>query len=135
MLGNNLGAYKKIARISDSPREIEARVLTQGAVKLKKCLDNWEEKGMRRILFDALIYNQKIWTIFQSELSKEDNQQPLEIRKNLLSLSVFINKQIRSAMVEPSSKKLNSIIDINMSIAKGLGMSDETDVKTGFKAV
>jgi flagellar protein FlaF len=129
MLENNLKIYKKMARISESPRQTEARVLTQGAVKLKKCLDNWGGKGRRFRLYEALIYNQKIWTIFQSELSKEDNHQPLETRKNLLTLSAFIIKQIRSAMAEPSLKKLNSIININMIIAQGLGMSEKPETE------
>jgi len=123
MSNNQLDAYKKISKITETPRETEARVLMQGAIKLKRCLDAWEEKGWRKRLHDSLNYNQKIWTIFQSELSKNDNQQPLEIRKNLLSLSVFINKKIRSAMVDPSKAKLNTIININMNIAQGLGTS------------
>lgn len=123
MLGSKLNAYKKIIKLYESPRETEARVLTQGAVRLKRCLDDLEENGMHRMLYDALRYNQKIWTIFQSELSKKDNQQPMDIRKNLLTLSVFINKQIRSAMADPSPETVNSIIDINMSIAQGLGMT------------
>jgi len=130
MSNNQLDAYKKIRKITETPRETEARVLIQGAVKLKRCLETWEEKGRRMKLHDALTYNQKIWTLFQSELSKNDNHQPLEIRKNLLSLSVFINKKIRSAMVEPSKAKLNTIININMNIAQGLGISpNNTPVK------
>lgn len=122
MLNNPMNAYKKIQKLTETPRETEARVLTQGALKLKKCLDAWEEKGRRRVLHEALTYNQKIWTLFQLELSKPDNQQPLEIRKNLLSLSAFIIKKIRSAMVEPTRAKLNTIININMNIADGLNI-------------
>jgi flagellar biosynthesis activator protein FlaF len=124
MSDNPLNVYKKIKRISETPRETEARVLTQGAIKLTRCLDAWEEKGRRRMLHDALTYNQKIWTLFQSELSNPENQQqPLEIRKNLLSLSVFIIKKIRSAMIDPTRAKLDTIININMNIAQGLGVS------------
>jgi len=130
MSGSNLNAYKKIIKLTESPRETEARVLAQGAAKLNRCLENWEEKGTRRMLYDALIYNQKIWNIFHLELSREDNQQPIDIRKNLLTLSVFIHKQIRSAMADPSPEKLNSIININMSIAQGLGMSTDKAEKT-----
>jgi len=120
MSNNSLNAYKKIGILTETPRETEARVLTQGAVKLRQCLDNFEE-GMSLKLYDALIYNQKIWSVFQTDLSRETNPQPPEIKKNLLTLSNFIHSQIRSAMIEPSPEKLNSIININITIAKGLG--------------
>jgi len=132
MINNQLDTYNKIKKLYETPRETEARVLTQGAVKLKKCLDAWEEKGRRKMLHEALTYNQKIWTIFQSELLKKDNHQAPDIRKNLLSLSVFINRKIRSAMVEPSQAKLNTIININMNIAQGLGMTPKPE-STGDK--
>jgi flagellar biosynthesis activator protein FlaF len=127
MLKRRLNTYKKIAKSSESTRQTEARVLTQGAAKLNKCLDTLDDQGMHRALYDALIYNQKIWTIFQSELSREDNQQPLEVRKNLLTLGAFIHKQIRSALANPSQEKLNSIININMTIAKGLAISPKSN--------
>jgi flagellar biosynthesis activator protein FlaF len=121
MLNNSLNTYKKIGKLTETPRETEARVLTQGAVKLRQCLDNFEE-GMSVKLYEALIYNRKIWSIFQSDLSKESNPQPHEIKKNLLTLSNFIHSQIRSAMIDPSPEILNSIININITLAKGLGM-------------
>jgi flagellar biosynthesis activator protein FlaF len=123
MLGNNLNAYKKIVKICETPRETEARVLTQGATKLQRCLDQWDDQGMNMMLYEALKYNKKIWTLFLLELQKADNPQPPETRKNLLSLSAFILKRISSIMENPSAEKLNSIIDINITIAKGLSMN------------
>lgn len=123
MLNNSFSAYVKMEKMTSTPRETEAWVLTKGAAKLKKCIDNWEQKGTQRNLYQALIYNKKIWTLFQSELSKQNSPQPVGIRRNLLILCTYINKQIRSAMAEPSRAKLASIIEINMIIARGLGMS------------
>ena len=122
MENNYLRTYNNIGKITSTPRETEARILIQGAAKLHRCVEEWDVNGSKRPLYDALIYNRKIWTLFQSELSKESSPQPTGIRKNLLSLSIYINKQIRAAMEEPSREKLNSILDINMIIAKGLEM-------------
>jgi flagellar biosynthesis activator protein FlaF len=121
MVNNSLNAYKKARNLFESPRETEARVLSQGAAKLKKCLDNWDEEGMNRTLYEALRYNQKVWTIFQADLANGNSQQPQEVRENLLSLSIFILRAIQSAMQSPVPEKINPIIDINMSIAQGLG--------------
>ena len=120
-----LKAYKKISKITDSLRDTESRVLTQGAVKLKTCLNNWDGKGFRGQLNEALVYNNKIWTLFQSELSKKHNQQPIEIRNNLLKLSMFIKRQISAAMGNPTKSILENIININLLIARGLEMSPE----------
>jgi flagellar biosynthesis activator protein FlaF len=115
-----LNAYNKIGKITSTLRETEARVLTQGAVKLKICLNNWEGRDSRSQLNEALIYNNKIWTVFQSELSKKQNQQPAEIRGNLLKLSMFVKRQISAGMGNPTKSILENIININMLIARGL---------------
>lgn len=120
MDNNYIKAYKQIGKITSSLRETEARVLSQGAVKLKICLNNWDGKTFRRQLTDALIYNNKIWTLFQSELSKNTNHQTEEIRTNLLRLSIFIKRQISAAMGNPSKSILENIININLLIARGL---------------
>ena len=65
-------------------------------------------------------YNQRIWTIFQSELSKEDNPLPNQIKLDLLRLSAFIDKRIFEMMAYPEAEKLNIIIRINENIAAGL---------------
>jgi flagellar protein FlaF len=124
-----LNAYKKIERTTSPPRKNEARVLTEGALKLRQCQDNWKTEDRNVRLHAALEYNRRIWSIFQSELLKADNALPMELRKNLLSLSVFIDKQIFKAMAYPSPEILNPIIDVNMGIAKGLRMSPDDESK------
>jgi flagellar protein FlaF len=115
-------AYKKVERMTNPPRKNEARVLTEGALKLKQCQDHWDSKDRRTLLKHALQYNRRIWSIFQTELLKAENPLPMELRKNLLSLSVFIDKQILQATAHPSPEVLDPIININMGIAAGLRM-------------
>ena len=50
---------------------------------------------------------------------------PDEIRQNILSLSVFIDKHTVSALAEPSDRKLRVLVDINRNIAAGLMTSTE----------
>jgi flagellar biosynthesis activator protein FlaF len=49
-----------------------------------------------------------------------DNQLPLDIKENILSLSVFIDKHTVSALAEPAGRKLRVLIEINRNIASGL---------------
>ncbi len=103
-----------------SGREIEAAVLTKAALKLKECQNNWEADNRDQKLEEALKFNQRIWSIFQAELAKEDNPLPAQLRRDLLSLSAFIDRRILETMAYPSPEKLTIVIDININIAAGL---------------
>ena len=120
MYNNPLEAYKTIEKKTMPGRETEARVLTQAALKLINCRDNWSAKDQDEKLDEALKYTQRIWSIFQGELSNEDNQLPRQLRINLLRLSSFIDKRIFETMSYPSPEKLTAVININQNIAAGL---------------
>lgn len=124
-----LKAYKDVEKNTASPRENEARILTEGASKLQLCQEKWESEERDMILDAALKYNQRIWTFFQGELARPDHPLPKETRLNLLRLSSFIDRQIFRTMAAPSPEKLDSIININLGIAKGLRMNIKPQVE------
>ena len=103
-----------------SGREIEATVLTKAALKLKECQNNWNAENRDQKLDEALKFNQRIWSILQAELAKEDNPLPMQLKRDLISLSVFIDRRILETLAYPSPEKLSIIIDINNNIAAGL---------------
>jgi flagellar protein FlaF len=103
-----------------SGRETEARVLTQAALKLIDCQKNWDAPDRKNRLDAALKYNQRIWSIFQAEISKSDNPLPINIKRNIMYLSRFIDQRIFDTMAFPDANKLNIIIKINQNIAAGL---------------
>ena len=120
MHNNPLEAYKTVDKKTMPGRETEARVLTQAALKLKDCRDNWSAQDRDEKLDEALKYTQRIWSIFQGELSNEDNPLPRQLKMNLLRLSSFIDKRIFETMSYPSPEKLTAVININQNIAAGL---------------
>jgi flagellar biosynthesis activator protein FlaF len=87
---------------------------------LQQCRDDWQAEDRDEKLAEALKYNQMIWSVFQSELTKPDNQLPAKLREDLLSLSVFIDKRIFDVMAFPAPEKLSVIININLNLAAGL---------------
>ena len=120
MYNKALNAYKSVEKTTVSGRETEARVLTEAAIKLRTCQKKWDAENRSELLDEALTYNQRIWTIFQAELGKEDNPLPDNIKLDLLRLSAFIDKRIFEIMAYPDPEKLNIIIKINENIAAGL---------------
>ena len=126
MYRNPLEAYQTVDRTTMSGRETEARVLAQAALKLKDCQDNWNAKDRNVRLDEALKYNQRIWSVFQSELAREDNPLPGQLKQDLLSLGVFIDRRIFETMAFPDPEKLTAIININQNISAGLRGSSVT---------
>lgn len=120
MYANPVGAYETVSKMTMSGRETEAAVLTKAARKLKVCQEHWDTADRDGLLDEALKYNQRIWSIFQSELSREDNPLPMQLRLDIIRLSAYIDRRIFETMAEPSPNKLNIIIDINNNLASGL---------------
>ena len=120
MYSSPLQAYETVSKKTMSGREIEATVLSKAARKLKECQENWDAKDRNEKLNAALKYNQLVWSIFQSELNKDDNPLDKQLKLDLLRLSAFIDRRIFESMADPSPEKLNIVIDINNNIAAGL---------------
>jgi flagellar biosynthesis activator protein FlaF len=120
VLQNAVKSYQSVDKETMSGRETEARVLTQAALKLVDCQNNWDAAGLKQRLDDALKYNQRIWSIIQVEVSKTDNPLPDQIKQNILLLSRFVDKRIFDTMAFPEKQKLSIMIKINQNIAAGL---------------
>ncbi len=117
---NPMDAYKKVEQDTLSGSEVEAAVLVKAAKKLEECQKGWDADGWESKLDESLKFNQLIWSIFQSELSAEDNPLPKELRLNLLRLSSFIDGRSLDTLAYPASEKLTILININRNIAAGL---------------
>ena len=117
---NPMDAYKKVEQDTLSGSEVEAAVLVKAANKLQDCQDQWGEGGGEQNLDESLKFNQLIWSIFQSELSANDNPLPKELRINLLRLSSFVDGRSLDTMAYPAPDKLTILININRNIAAGL---------------
>jgi flagellar protein FlaF len=120
-----LEAYQKTHKMAMTDREVEASVLTKGALMLKRCQSEWNRGGNNGLLDEALRYNQLIWTIFQGELGRADHPMPKALREKILTLSLFIDKRIFEVMAYPDPGKLDAIININLNLAAGLRGSAE----------
>jgi len=112
--------YRNMHKMNLTGRDLEAAVLTKAAQKLTFCQNNWEASDREEKLAEALKYNQRVWTLFQSELSNPENPLPKKLKEDLLSLSAFIDKRIFDILSFPAPEKLNAIININLNIAAGL---------------
>lgn len=92
-------------------------------------LENYDDKKKLR---DALRLNWRLWTIFQAELTVEqEHNVPDDLRIDMLTLCKFVDKHTLETMKEPTPEKVVVLIDLNRNIAQGLlasleGPAEET---------
>ena len=120
-------SYESGTRAAPSGRELEAAALYKSARQLEGCRRDWDAPDHAQQLEDALRFNQRLWTFFQSELSADDCALPLELRRNLLQLSAFIDRRTFEVMASPSPEALQTLVEINRNIAAGLATQATPD--------
>ena len=116
---NTSQAYRSSQRLGSNARDTEAQALLEAARRLDAAAGN-DDRDVYRA---ALRLNWRLWTIIQADVAGEGSPLPDEIRQNILSLSVFIDRHTVKALAEPDKTKLRILIDINRNIAAGLMMN------------
>jgi flagellar protein FlaF len=111
-------AYGKVAKQTSSPRDLEADLLLKAAARLQAVCDGWEQD--RGPVEEALLYNRKLWSIFLTSVTRQDNPLPEQVRNNVANLGVFVMNQTMSLITEPKREKLGALISINRELAAGL---------------
>jgi len=117
MSKDKVGAYQQQQKRNLTPREVEAMAFTKAALLLE------EAKGKSKNLDEyakALRFNHLLWTIIQADLTDPANQLPDEIKANVMSLSIFVDKQTTKALRSSEPRELDILITINRNLAAGL---------------
>ena len=115
-----ISGYQQTQKTVDTNREataaeIDAMVLRQAAERLQKAKETPDDDYFE----ETLLYNQLIWTVIQSEMTAE-NPLSEEIKANLISLSIFVDKQTAKAIGTREPDLLDTLININRNISLGL---------------
>jgi flagellar protein FlaF len=111
-------AYGAVAKQIASPRDLEADLLLKAAARLQAVRDAWDTNKSN--LDDALLYNRKLWSIFLTSVTSDENPLPVEIRQNVANLGLFVMNHTQTAMLDRKPERLSSLININREIATGL---------------
>lgn len=120
MSANPLDAYQSVENSTLDGRDLEASILNKAALRLADVQQRWDAPDLDQRLDEALKYNQRVWTFFQAEVSQADNPLPVDVKRNILQLSAFIDRRIFEVMAYPAPEKLDALININRGIAAGL---------------
>lgn len=123
MSKDKVAAYAQQQKRNLSPREVEAMAFTKAAVLLEEAK---QKTGSIEEYSKALRFNHLLWTIIQADLTEPENQLPNEIKANIMSLSIFVDKQTTKAMRSSNAADLDVLININRNLAAGLRSNTAT---------
>ncbi len=68
----------------------------------------------------ALTYNRKLWTVFMTSVTTDENPLPTLIKQNVANLGIFVMNHTISTLATPEARKLDVLININKELATGL---------------
>lgn len=132
----SLAAYKKTIRESETPRQIERRILsrvTHDLAEQGKGFDSSETSAERLAILsgglrDTLYENQRFWAALRYDLAEPGNAMPDTMKASLISLALWVDRQTSALMSGEGT--LGGLIEINANIAAGLaGQSATTAVR------
>ncbi|MDA0306948.1 MAG: flagellar biosynthesis regulator FlaF [Proteobacteria bacterium] len=115
---SGISVYQRMQKLSMTPSMAEAAAFSRAASLLAKAQANPVDYSSYQA---ALNFNQLLWTLLQADLSSPANRLPAEMKKDLLSLSLFVDKQTAMALANTKAAYLDALIDINRDLARGLG--------------
>ena len=105
--------------VEDSPKEMRARerqAMDQAVVMLKAA----QEKGAgSHEMTEALAFLRQLWAIFLDDLGNPDNELPQQLRAGLISIGIWMNKEIDRIRTRKTDD-LTAMIEINEIIKTGL---------------
>ncbi len=125
---NKLKAYQQndsYARIPQPglPTYTEAWALIEAARRMATSADFADQSNIadRNKVRDSIRLNWRLWTIFQAEMTVDDQEGiPDDIRMNMLTLCKFVDQHTVETLKEPTPEKVSTLIEINRNIAAGL---------------
>lgn len=105
--------------LDDSPKDMRARE-RQALERSIELLSAAEKAGPHtREAVEANTFSTKLWTILVEDLGMAENQLPKQLRADLVSIGLWVLKELEEIRME-RSKNYRGIIDITNSIAQGL---------------
>ena len=126
MSQDKIQAYAQTQKSSMAPREVEAMAFTKAALMLEEAKNNTDDYDSYA---SALKFNQLLWTIIQADIVDKENELPAQLKANILSLSIFVDKQTVKALADTKTRHIDSLININKNLAEGLMAKVESEVE------
>ncbi|EPX78021.1 flagellar biosynthesis regulator FlaF [Salipiger mucosus] len=119
----SVSAYKKTIKNTETPRDIERRIISQVTTRLTQVQEDFDAAEQRRFAItneirEAVYDNQRLWITLKADLMAEENKLSPELRADLISLSMWVDKQCTSVLNGEGT--IAPLIEVNQNIINGL---------------
>lgn len=118
-------AYRRSLNTTQSPREVEYRLLAQVTAALIEA--QGDPKDLSRKI-DAVNWNKQVWDAFMVDVNDPENRLPRELRAAIISLAIWVTKE--TSLVIDDKADLEALIAVNKDIMKGLEPRRAATVET-----
>jgi flagellar protein FlaF len=112
----SLQAYQQAAQRAETPRDIEYRLFGQVTRALMDAAET--DSGQIGARMDALDWNRRLWSVLAADCSSPSNQLPVQLRANIISLSLWVNRHTSAIM--RNEAEFGPLIDVNKLMMQGL---------------
>lgn len=121
-----LTAYARRQAEGLSGRALEAAIFERCAADMQAVLNRGSATPAE--LFRAIERNREFWAMCLASAADENCPLPEELKVNIGQLAVFMEAQMRKAVVEQDVKALEPMVYINRNLAAGLRGKPGTDL-------
>lgn len=112
--------YHKSQQKMETPRQVEYRAFVLATRQLMEAARGSDTKK----ICEAAQFNRELWTVLQADLADSRNKLPDQLKANLLSLSIWVQRQTSAVMRGEAS--VDSLVQVNTDIMEGLKGGPET---------
>ncbi|MBM3570446.1 MAG: flagellar biosynthesis regulator FlaF [Alphaproteobacteria bacterium] len=105
--------YAATQTATENPRDTEYRLFARVTNAL---LNNQDANTTGYI--QAIDWNRRLWLTLQADLASEENKLPKELKAQLISLLIWVDKHSRKAM--RGEETVAPLIEVNRAIMEGL---------------
>ena len=113
----SIQAYQRAATQADSPRDLEYRAFGAVTAGLVRIRDNPNVETAARL--EALDANRRLWNVLSADCSAPENQLPLQLRGQIISLAMWVARYTRDVIRQGAD--LEPLIEVNRTMMEGLG--------------
>ena len=112
----SLQAYQRAAEQAEGPKQTEYRLF--GLVTRALMDAEQTDASNLKVRMKALHWNRRLWTTLATDCASAENQLPMQLRANIISLSIWVDKHTSGVMRQEQS--IQPLIDVNCIIMQGL---------------
>ena len=88
-------------------------------------IDNKEKEITNKSYLDSIELNKLLWRTLETDLGSKENKLPDALKAKLISVAMWVEKH--SLLAEKGEARVDSLIEVNNSIIKGLIASTERE--------